>query len=167
MHIRYLKLLFVLLLSAMALVYVLQNFANLEQAHASVAYVMSGTGHEAYPSSFGPKPESALLAWFAVAAICLLELSCGLVMAKGAWDIWRARRADTDTFQASLKWAQIGCGLGIAVWFGLFGVIGAAFFQMWQTAVGSGSMNGAFQFTVYFTAALIFLNQPETTDPTQ
>ncbi len=166
MPIRYLKLLFVLLLSAMALIYVLQNFANLDQAHASVAYVMSGAGHEAYPSSFGPKPESATLAWLAVGSICLLELACGLVLAKGAWDIWRARSADAYTFQAALKWAQIGCGLGIAVWFGLFGVVGGAFFQMWQTAVGTGSMNGAFQYTVYFVAALIFLNQPEATDPT-
>ena len=47
------------------------------------------------------------------------------------------------------------------VWFGLFGVIGSAFFQMWQTQVGTGSMNGAFQYFMYCAVTLVFLNQPE------
>ena len=161
MHIRYLKLLFVVLLSAMALVYVLQNFANLDQAHASVMYVMTGADHVAYPDSIGPKPQSPALAWAAIGVICLLELACGLVLARGAWDMWQARGSDGAGFRAAQKWAEIGCGIGIAVWFGMFGVVGAAYFQMWQTAVGTGSMDGAFQFVMYCAVTLIFLNQGE------
>jgi predicted small integral membrane protein len=75
--------------------------------------------------------------------------------------MWQARNADRATFSASKKWAQIGSGVGVFVWFGLFGVIGAALFQMWQTTVGAGSMNGAFQYFFYCAITLLFLNQPD------
>ena len=73
--------------------------------------------------------------------------------------MWRARHAQAEDFRAAQKLAEIGAGVGVLVWFGLFGVIGSAFFQMWQTQVGTGSMNGAFQFFVSCALTLLFLNQ--------
>ena len=145
----------------MALIYIAQNLANAEAAHQSIMYVMSGTDHQAYPDSFGPKFTNPLIGWIAVAIIFALECATGLVLAKGALDMWRARNQDNETFRESLKWAQIGCGIGVLVWFGLFGVVGAAFFQMWQTAIGGASMDGAFQLFVSCAITLLFLNQPE------
>ena len=161
MHLRYLKIMFVTITSLMALIYVTQNVANADAAHQSMMYVMSGTDHEVYPDSFGPKLSNPVFGWVAVIIIFSLEYAAGLVLAKGAWDMWRARSADTQVFVASLKWAQIGCGIGVLVWFGLFGVIGAAFFQMWQTAIGDASMGGAFQLFVSCAVTLLFLNQSD------
>jgi len=48
---RILKTFLVLLIGLHALVYALQNLANLEQAHAALGYVLSNEGHEVYPSS--------------------------------------------------------------------------------------------------------------------
>ena len=160
MPVRYLKILFVAIGALMALIYVGQNFANYEAAHQSIMYVMSGADHEAYPASFGPKFSNPVMGWIALCLIFGLELVTGLVLAGGAWNMWRARAADAATFKSSLTVAQIGCGLGVLVWFGLFGVVGAAFFQMWQTAIGDGSMNGAFQIFMSYAVTLLFLNQP-------
>ena len=161
MHIRYLKIMFAAITSLMALTYVTQNMVNSEAAHQVIVYVMSGADHDVFPTSFGPKFSDPLVGWIAVVIIFSLEYAAGLLMAKGTWDMWRARKADALVFSSSKKWAQIGAGVGILVWFGLFGVIGAAFFQMWQTPIGAGSMDDAFQFFVSCALTLIFLNQPD------
>lgn len=161
MHIRYLKIMFAALASLMALTYVTQNMVNMEAAHQAILYVTSGADHTVYANSFGPKFSSPLLGWVVVIIIFSLEYAAGLLLARGAWDMWRARKADVSTFSAAKKWAQIGAGVGVLVWFGLFGVVGAAFFQMWQTAIGAASMDDAFQFFVSCALTLIFLGQPE------
>ena len=161
MHIRYLKIMFAVITSLMALIYVTQNMVNTEAAHQAILYVMSGADHTVYTNSIAPKFSAPLLGWMVVVFIFSLEYATGLLIAKGAWDMWRARNADVITFSASKKWAQIGAGVGIFVWFGLFGVIGAAFFQMWQTSIGAGSMDDAFQLFVSCALILIFLNQPD------
>ena len=161
MHIRYLKILFATLTSLMALIYVTQNMVNTEAAHEAIIYVMSGAEHTVYTNSFGPKFSHPVLGWIVLVIIFGLEYLAGLLIAKGVWDMWQARKGDAMAFNNAKKWAQIGCGVGVFVWFGLFGVLGAAFFQMWQTAVGTGSMNGAFQYFVSCAITLLFLNQPD------
>ena len=161
MHLRYLKIMFATLTSLMALIYVTQNMFNADAAHQAIIYVMSGADHAVYTNSFGPKLSNPTLGWIVVIIIFSLEYVTGLLIAKGAWDMWQARNADLVAFRDSKKWAQIGSGVGVFVWFGLFGVIGAAFFQMWQTTVGTGSMNGAFQYFVSCAITLLFLNQAD------
>ena len=161
MYMRNIKIMFVVITSLMALIYVTQNVVNTDAAHQAFMYVMSGTDHEVYPDSFGPKFTEPVFGWIAVTIIFALEYVAGFLLAKGAWDMRRARRMDPGTFAASKKWAQIGCATGVLVWFGLFGVVGGAFFQMWQTAVGTGSMDGAFQFFVSCTLTLLVISQPD------
>jgi predicted small integral membrane protein len=159
MHVRYLKILFAVITALMCLIYVGQNFANTEAAHGAMIYVMSGADHAVYTNSIGPKFTNPAIAWFALILVFAGELAAGLMLGKGALDMWRARRADAETFKASKKWAMIGCGVGVLVWFGFFGVFGAALLQMWQTEVGTGSMNGAFQYFMSCAVTLLFLNQ--------
>ncbi len=161
MHLRYLKMMFTILTSLMALMYVSQNMVNADAAHQAIIYVMSGADHAVYSNSFGPKFDDSTFGWIVVAIIFSLEYAAGLLIAKGTWDMWRARNADPATFTASKKWAQIGSGVGVFIWFGLFGVIGSAFFQMWQTTAGANSMNGAFQYFVSCAITLLFLTQPD------
>lgn len=162
MHLRYIKILTATIAAFMCLFYVLQNLANLPAAHASLLYVMSGADHAAYPSTFAFHTASGGLAWLAVAIVCGFEILAGFALLFGAVQMWRARAADSATFVASRKWAEIGTGLGILVWFGLFGVIGSAFFQMWQTEIGANSMNGAFQLFASCALTLLILNLRDT-----
>lgn len=161
MHIRILKIMFAVCAGLMALFYVLQNFANIHIAHGAVVYAMSGADQAIYPETFAFHTDSSALAWLALMLICATELAAGVLMLKGAVDMWSNRNAGSATFQAAKRWVEIGAGLGVLVWFGFFGAIGAAFFQQWQTAAGEGSMNGAFQYFISCAVTLIFVHQPD------
>ena len=120
---------------------------------------MSGADHGAYPDTLFFKTSNETLAWIALGLILILEFATGLLLIKGAFDMWQARL--TSDFEQAKKWSQIGAAFGVLVWFGFFGVIGAAFFHMWQTQVGTGSMNGAFQFFVACSITLIVISMSD------
>ncbi len=155
MAIRYLKIVFVILISLVCLFYAGQNVANLEACYQAFAYVMSMADHQAYPDSFFPAIQNPALIWLTLVLIVALEFAAGLLAAKGAWDLWNARKSPAATFNAAKTFALIGCGTGIVVWMGLFGVFGGALFQMWETDAGSHSLEGAFQ--IFGACAFIFL----------
>lgn len=161
MSIRYIKLLLVLCASLLCLAYAGQNLANLDAAFAAVAYVMGMQDHTVYPASFVPAVESPVLAWTALALVITLELAAGVLAGKGALDMWRARHGDPVAFSASKHFALVGTGVGMVVWLGLFGVVGGAMFQMWQTPVGSGSLVGAFQYFGSMALVAIYVAMPE------
>ena len=116
---------------------------------------MGNVDHTAYPFSFGPSISNPVLIWTALIVVVSIEFIAGLLAAKGAMDMWSARKAAAVTFNHAKKYALLGCGLGIIIWLGFFGVIGGALFQMWQTQIGSGSLTGAFQFSV--SSAIVFI----------
>ena len=158
MTVRVLKIVFVALVGLMALLYGLQNIANLDAAFGAVSYVASMKEHTAYPSSLGPAIVSPVLIWTALACIISAEIAAGLACLGGAWTMWRARRAAAGSFNASKTLAMIGCGIGVMVWMGLFFVIGGAYFQMWQTQVGLVSFNGSFQYFMTYLLVLLFVH---------
>lgn len=155
--IRLIKLVLVAFISLQALFYGLQNLVNLSEAHQFVAYVLGNQEHVAYPSSFGPSISNTFLIWIALIIILIGEFSAGLCAAKGAFDMWVNRKAESNQFVAAQKFAVLGCGLTMVVWFGLFMVIGGAFFQMWQTELGNASFNGSFQYFVSGALVLLIL----------
>jgi len=131
--IRYLKIVLVVFVSLLCLLYATQNVVNLQAAHGFVSAALSMAEHVAYPAALGPAITSSALVWVALAVIILFEFAAGL----------------------------LGCGAGIIVWFGFFTVIGGAYFQMWQTQLGSASLQGSFQYTMMIGLVLLFLNQPD------
>ena len=58
-------------------------------------------------------------------------------------------------------WAIMGCVMALLVWFGLFMVIGGAYFQMWQTPLGAAAQGGAFQYAISSGIVLLFVNAPD------
>ncbi len=158
MPVRILKLVLVGWISLLCLFYAAQNLANLDQAYASVAYVFSMQDHIAYPNAFGPAVTNPVLIWTALIVIIAMEFAAGLLAAKGVWDLWRARFADEVTFQVAKTYALVGTGLAVVVWLGLFSVVGGAYFQMWQTEMGSGSLAGSFWYLGKAAFVLIFVN---------
>jgi predicted small integral membrane protein len=161
MSIRYLKMALVLFTALMCILYALQNLVNLQAAHQVVAMVMQMADHEYYPRSVLPAIHSPVLSGLGLAVIIALEMTAGLLAGKGALDMWRHRHADGEQFQFAKRWSIAGCGLAVLIWFGLFGVIGGAWFQMWQTDLGSSSLNGAFQYAVSAGLVMVFVNMQD------
>ena len=155
MSIRHLKIIFVVFTALLCLAYAGQNIANLEACYQAFAYVMSNAEHTIYPASLVPSISSPALIWLTLTVVVGLEFLAGLLAARGAWDMWSARSAPASTFKQSKKYALLGSGIGIIIWLGLFGVVGGAFFQMWQTAAGAASLAGAFQYMV--SCAIVFI----------
>lgn len=132
----------------LCLMYALQNLANLEAARAFVSYVVSMEEHTVYPGHLGPAISSPSLAGLILAVIITLELAAGLLAARGAVTMFLARQGSIRQFDAAKHYALAGTGLAVFLWFGVFGAIGGAYFQMWQTEAGANSLQGAFQYAV-------------------
>lgn len=152
---RYLKIVLVLLLSLLCLMYAIQNLANLDACFSSVAYVLGMTEHNYYANSFFPAVTNSFLVWIAVGTIIGAELTAGILLLIGCGKLFSARQSDSSSFNRAKSLALFGAGIGIIVWFGIFGVFGGAWFQMWQTPTGGQSLNGAFQYFV--SCAFIWL----------
>ena len=144
-----------------ALLWAVQNLVNLESAYGSVAYVLSNADHAAYPKSIGPAITSSALVWLALSVILVGEFAAGLLAARGAWDMFSRRRGPAAEFRAAKRYAILGCGMAVVVWFGIFTVIGGAFFQMWQTEIGDASFTAALNYAIVNAAVLIFVELPD------
>ena len=159
--IRIIKCVLSLSIALMCTFYALQNLVNLQAAYGFVALMAGMGGHEAYASHFGPAITSPAIIWLILSVIIVSELTAGLVSAKGAFDMWKARSADAAAFNAAKKLAIVGAGIGVITWLGYFGAIGGAYFQMWQTQAGAQALQGAFQYTMMCGLVMILLSMQD------
>ena len=159
--IRLLKCLLALFVALLCIFYALQNVVNLQAAYAFVALMAGMEGHVAYPETFGFAVSSPALIWLILWIIILSEFAAGICAAKGAFDMWGARNADSAVFNSSKKLAIFGAGLGVVIWFGYFHAIGGAFFQMWQTQAGAQPLQGAFQYAMLCGLMMIVLSMQD------
>lgn len=154
---RILKVLLVLFIGLHALIYALQNVANLEEAHAALGYVLSNVEHKVYPSTMFFTVTSPILHWGALWIVILGEFAIGFFGIKGAWDMFSARHDTAERFHVAKTSGVWAAGIALLVWFGFFMTFGAAFFQMWQTEVGAGSMEGAFMYSMASAITMMFV----------
>ena len=157
---RYLKTTFVAALGLMALLYVIHNIMNIEEAYGAVGYVLGLEHNEVFDNNLLPAITGGAvkaLAW----VIFLFEIATGVICLLGAWKLWQARSADAAGFEAAKGMAKLGAGLAVIVWFGFFGAIGGAGYQMWQSEIGAGSLADAFKFSVWGLLVLIYLSMRE------
>lgn len=154
---RLLKTALVAAIGLHALIYALQNIANLDAAQAALGYVISNAEHESYPDTMFFGIDSPAVAMAALWLVIIGEALVGVFGLKGAWDMFAARTADGDTFHKAKRAGLWAAGLALLVWFGLFMTIGAAFFQMWQTQLGTGSMEGAFMYAMASVVTMLFV----------
>ncbi|MDH3914565.1 MAG: DUF2165 domain-containing protein [Chromatiales bacterium] len=146
--IRFLKISLVGFVAFFCLMYAAQNLVNLQPAYGFVAAMVGMVDHVVYPSHVGPSVHSPALVWLMLGIIILLELTAGVLAAKGAVDLWRSRQASAEIFNEAKKFAVLGAGLAVVIWFGIFSAIGGAYFQMWQTELGTGALQGAFWYSM-------------------
>jgi predicted small integral membrane protein len=162
MTIRLLKILLVVCVSLNGLIYAVNNLVNWDAGVGAVGAILSMAGHAVYADAFAPPITSPVLHKFAFLVIIGGEFAVAILAGKGAFDLWSARSAPAAAFNEAKTWALLGCGMAILVWFGLFHVLGGAWFQMWQTDLGQGSLKDAFSFAALSGLVLLYLNQPET-----
>lgn len=155
--VRLLKATLVLFIGLHALFYALQNLANLSAAHGALVYVMGGADHEVYAKSIFLKLNDPLFAWAALGLVLSGELAVAFYGVKGGWDLFRARKGTNEEFHSAKQAGVMAAGLALLVWFGFFMTFGAAFFQMWQTQVGTGSMEGAFMYAMASVITMLFV----------
>lgn len=155
---RILKSLLVLFIGLHALIYALQNIANLDAAYGALSYVLSGADHEVYPQTFFFNLDNAAVHWLALALVIAGEIAIGVLGIKGSWDLFAARHGTVEEFHRAKRAGVWAAGLALLVWFGFFMTFGAAFFQMWQTQVGTGSMEGAFMYSMASAITMLFVH---------
>ena len=79
---------------------------------------------------------------------------------RGAFAMWRARRASSADFARAKQAMVAGALVGFGVWFFGFMVVGGEWFLMWQSATWNGQ-NAAFKFYMAILGVLVFVNQPD------
>lgn len=154
---RIFKILLAASVAFFCLMYAIQNLVNLGPAFGFVQLMASMDGHAVYPSHFGFAVNSPYIVGAMLGLIILLEIVAGLLAAKGAFDMWRAREASIEAFDASKHYALLGAGVAVLIWFGIFSAIGGAYFQMWQTEAGSVALEGAFWYSVQNGIAFLII----------
>ena len=157
---RYLKISFVAALGLMALLYVIHNIMNIDEAYGAVGYVLSLEHNEVFDNNLLPAISAGAIP-FAAWIIFAFEIACGVICLLGAWKLWQARSGDAAHFEAAKGTAKLGAGLSVIIWFGFFGAIGGAGYQMWQSEIGAGSLADSFKFSVWGLLVLIYLGQKE------
>ncbi|HAO36648.1 MULTISPECIES: DUF2165 family protein [unclassified Hyphomonas] len=159
--IRISKIILILFVGLQGLFYALNNIVNFEAATSFVQGVLPMAGNEAYPNAFGPAISSPVLITIVLCFIILGELLVAAFSLKGAYDMFRVRGGSAEGFNDAKTWAIMGCVMALLVWFGLFMVIGGAYFQMWQTPLGAAAQGGAFQYAISSGIVLLFVNAPD------
>ncbi len=159
--IRIVKIILVVLVGLQGLFYFISNVLNWEFAQAAVGAVLSQADSPIYQNLIVPPITSPALVSLALATIMAGELLVGLISFKGALDMFARRSAPAADFNASKKYAILGCSMALFVWFGFFTVFGAALLQMWQGQVGAGSFQGAFIYLGTSAFVMLFVNQPD------
>lgn len=140
-----------------ALFYVMENIANIEQAHFALAYVFSGADHEVYPNHIFPPLTNPVFAWIALGVVLLGESATAIFGLLGGWHLFKARNASAAEFHSAKRAGIIAGSLALLTWFGLFMTFGAAYFAMWQTELGTGSMEGAFMYAMASAITILFV----------
>ena len=125
------KILLIVFVGLQGLFYALNNIVNFEAAKGFVQGVLPMAGNEAYPNAFGPAVSSPVLITIVLCFIIIGELVVAACSFKGAYDMFRVRGSSAESFHDAKTWAIMGCVMALLVWFGLFMVIGGAYFQMW------------------------------------
>jgi predicted small integral membrane protein len=88
------------------------------------------------------------------------EAATGLLLARGAWALWRARGASASDFAAAKSAVALGAAAAFLVWFVGFLVVGGEWFAMWQSKTWNGQ-ESAFRFVACFLLVTVFVMQAE------
>jgi len=139
------KIIAAFIIGAIGLLFCLDNALSIDAAHAAVSYVVTGTD-QPYYALMGPAVTAGWLTWVALFTIMGMELLVGVLGFTGAFRMLRNRGGSAQEFNAAKSTAILAGVTGMLFWYGFFIVIGESYFNMWQTELGTGSVEGAFRY---------------------
>lgn len=136
----------------------LVSFTNLSDYGANFEFVrmVAGMSDTFGALKSGRGLERPVLLHGMYVLIIAAEAGSGLLCARGAWQMWRARHAPAILFEAGKSTAVRGVLLGLALWFGGFVVVGGEWFMMWQSKTWNAQAT-AFSLSVFYAIALSVL----------
>jgi len=138
---RSFKSLLVALIGLTALMYALQNFANVGAMRQQIDATNSGGG-------------SPVASWAGFAMMTLCQLAIAALALKGARDLFSARKGSAEEFKEAKSVAVWAGGLSLLSWFALSLLVGGGLFQ-WGTDSGEAAL--AKSFALGTTSALTIL----------
>ena len=153
---RIVKSLLVACIGITALLYAVQNLANLEAMRAQMHHGMAATSPNAFFYGISP-----VLGWAAFGFAVAFQLVIAGVAFKGAWDLFAARKGTADEFREAKTVAVWAGGLSLLSWFALSFMTGGGLFQ-WGSASGQFALSKAYEHGT--TSALTILFVWGTTD---
>ena len=154
---RNLKIIAALFIGLTGLLAFLNNLFNIVSAQSFVAAVISAP-EQPYYEIIGPTFAAAWQAWLGLGVIMAGELAAGVLGFVGAAKLFGKRSAVPAEFQDAKKLAIAGGAIGVFVWYGFFIVLGEMYFNMWQTDIGLGSVNGAFRYGTVCAVLMFFIS---------
>jgi predicted small integral membrane protein len=154
---RHLKIIAALFIGLMGLLAFLNNLFNIMSAQSFVAAVISAP-EQPYYKIIGPVFSAGWQGWLGLGVIMAGELTAGVLGFVGAAKLFGARSAVSTEFQNAKMLAIAGGAIGMFVWYGFFIVLGEAYFNMWQTEIGLGSVNGAFRYGTVCAVLMFFIS---------
>lgn len=152
---RSIKIIAALLIGLIGLLAFFNNLFNIQGAFSAVSVVIAAP-EQPYYKVIGPTFSAAWQGWLALLIIMAGELLVGLAGLAGAMRLWKNRGASPTDFQLAKSLALAGGAIGVFVWYGFFVIFGDLYFNMWQTEIGLGSVNGAFKYGTV-CAVLMFI----------
>jgi len=157
MNMRYLKISAALFIGLTGLLAFLNNLFNIISAQSFVAAVISAP-EQPYYEIIGPTFAAGWQAWLGLVVIMAGELAAGVLGFVGAARLFLSRSADSTGFERAKTLAIAGGAIGVFVWYGFFIVLGEMYFNMWQTEIGLGSVNGAFRYGTVCAVLMFFIS---------
>ena len=94
------------------------------------------------------------------AGIILWEAAAALLLAAGAWRLWRARGASPAVWRRAKGLAVVGFTVSLTQWYTAFITIGGEWFLMWQSPSWNGQ-SAAFRMFAMMGLSLVFLCLPD------
>ena len=154
---RHLKIIAALFIGLMGLLAFLNNLFNITSAQSFVAAVISAP-EQPYYEIIGPTFAAGWQGWLGLGVIMAGELAAGVLGLMGAAKLFMTRSAAPADFQNAKTLAIAGGAIGVFVWYGFFIVLGEAYFNMWQTEIGLGSVGGAFRYGTVCAVLMFFVS---------
>jgi predicted small integral membrane protein len=158
MHLRYLKITLVLVLSLWAWLTLIANFFVISGTYARVRGV---TSMEGVPRQLPIATSSPLVAWLGVVLIIGGKIVAAVCLVIGLDQMWLARASSAALFNEAKSWALIGGWVTVLWLFVGFAIVGEILFYMFTSERGAKEAQSAIRYVTYFALPLLYIGQPD------
>jgi predicted small integral membrane protein len=132
------------------------NLTQIDSTLALVSQVVTGSG--AIGVAQWQQIESPWLVTLCFSVIPSAKILSGLLCLFCVKQMWSSKNSDTSTFQQSKQVGMAGCGVMLAMLFGVFILASETWFQQWQTELGAAILGPAERYIISVGVIAFFIN---------